>query len=182
MPIPDYQDTGLDRIDNIEQHAAALDDLGGSSPVKELTFAFDHATPSLNDGVTAYTPTAGETLLNWWVEITTPFTGGTTPSFDLFSGAYGLFQATAFGGGFVDMTLGDIVTSGVGLSLNPDYATAVPAGSTTNSFCVPTKLVDTTPLQVVVSQDGTKGGTASGATAGAAVLHLLISMPSASPG
>lgn len=162
-------------------------------------FAFAFNTAGLNNGVAFYTPTVGDILLDAWIEVDTAF-NGTTPRADIgpFLGGVaganiGLFgslnQPIKVGGSFTADT--ENITgllSNVGNVVNPAnagnepasgdnlfYAGGVPTGAQRN---VPGKFTSASPWLIVVSQDGSKGGTAVGGSAGAGKVYLVTATPS----
>jgi hypothetical protein len=152
-----------------------------------LKFSFAYNTPGLNNGLVAYTPAVGEILLNAWIDVTTAF-DGTTPKGDIgtFVGVnYGLFSDIVAALGMNTPSGED---TGAGYSF-PDSANtasllAAALGTTMASAVrgAPGRFTATNPVKVVVSQDGTLGGTAVGGTAGAATLYLEIGTATVSPG
>ena len=167
---------------------------GGSSVVIEYTYAFDFtSSAALAAGATVYTPTIGQSLIDAWFEVDAPF-DGTTPLADIgtfVGGGTGLFSL--FGVAAVDMTQGDVAASeNAGLQVSAvgtnDLLQNVISswysqlGTPPAVRTVPLKFTAMNPLQVAVSQDGTKGGAAIDSTQGAAVLHLIVSSPVVSPG
>ena len=164
---------------------------GGSMPFKIVRVTFDHATAGINDGVPCYTPEIGETLLSLTVKRYTAW-NGTTPKLDIAQApwwvtnpTYGWFGSLA---GPVDMT--DVLYDGGGVltanngtiaSLEGSMATAqmesIPITPPTPGYgwyFVGSEFTTVDPVLVVVSQDGAKGGAATGATTGSSAVELLI--------
>ena len=173
---------------------------GGSTPgaaVVRGPFSFAYDTPNLNAGVAFYTPTVGDILLDAWVEVTTAW-DGTTPLGDVGAfnpDAYGWFANCA---GPLDMTKADSTVIG-GLDGNVDlmqlsglndlgsvpYVNQVSGAGPSLEvisppdgfrYC-PARFTSANPLKVVVSQDGTAGGTAPGASQGAAKIYIVTATP-----
>lgn len=143
-------------------------------------FSFTFATAGLTSGVTIYTPTVGDHILDIYIRILTAF-NGTTPKADVgtFNGGNaGLFSE--LGGSTVDLTAADAaVTDNAGLThmttqaaLSSKLISVAASGATTT---LPWYLRVTTanPLLLVVSETGAKGGTATGATAGSGNVYIL---------
>jgi hypothetical protein len=161
---------------------------GGSQPGAARVlgpFPFTHATAGLAAGVAFYTPTIGDILLDGWIEVDTAF-DGTTPKGDIgtFVGnTSGLFGNDTLP---IDLTKADNQGGGTGVLLNDNIkqnALAL-AGAVTNAGVpenyrvTPAKFTAANPLKVVVSQDGTAGGVATGSTVGAAAVYIVIATPS----
>lgn len=151
---------------------------GGSTPgaaiVRKFPFAFN--TPGLAAGATLYTPTAGDILLNGWIEVDTAW-NGTTPKADI-----GTFVGTVFGwltfNSTVDMTKADSERRGTGVLVGSDFSNAsIVAATGGNERDAPSKLLGTEPIKVVVSTTGASNGADPGATQGAAVLYLVTATP-----
>lgn len=154
---------------------------GGMSPSPLTTlgpfnFAFD--TAGLTTGVTLWTPSVGTLIYDILFSVTTAF-DGTTPKADIgtfVGGNAGLFSELG-GAGVIDLTSANAaVTDNAGAAVIPlDNSLLV------NTIQTPLPSVltitDSNPLLLVVSQDGTKGGTATGATAGAGAVYILASTP-----
>lgn len=133
---------------------------GGGSGLTVQTFPFTFATASLNAGVdTGIAVTSGKALIWAAILVTTPF-NGTTPLGDfgvgVTGGQTGLNQL--YNGSTCDMTT--LQNTGAGIKLGT-LLTGVGIWTSSGN------------IGLWVSRDGTKGGTASGATAGAATLYVL---------
>lgn len=159
-----------------------LDEGGGGAGAATL-YKFDiaHDTAGLNDGVTVYTPTAGQWMLDAWLHVTEDF-NGTTPKWDFGTGATG-WAADMFGAEFYPFGhLADVNYGGMG---SANYARSMSAVSIEyaivntpdNSYPWVAKFLNTDPLKLWVSQDGLKGGTAVGGTEGQATFYLLVASP-----
>lgn len=155
-------------------------ELAGASIVRKFPFAFD--TPNLLTGAALYTPTAGDILLNAWIQIDTVW-NGTTPKGDIgtftgdveFTGGGGLFGS--LDGGPLAMTLADVSEYDPGyLSPDPD-GTRNPGLVQGVSRIAPGKIMTADPIKVCVSQDGTNIGADPGSSQGSAVLYLVTATP-----
>lgn len=150
---------------------------GGSVRVLKFDFAYD--TPNLNTGVTVWTPAIGDVLLDAFFSVNTAF-DGTTPMADigqfLSAGTTGVFASLIGTGMLPPLGNADLTTEGPspmwGLSQELAGSAAYAGG-----YSGVTTFRTTDPLLLVVSQDGTKGGTAIGGTAGAASLYLVVATP-----
>ena len=139
-----------------------------------VTFAFNHASAtSANwaaDGVavSSYSPTAGDVIQAAWIEIDTLF-NGTTPhvDFGIFSGALGVFKELASAAILVS-------SADPALTDNTGLVKRQTAGLGSGTAGMPLTFSAADALKVVLSEDGSLGGTAAGASAGAAVLHLIV--------
>jgi hypothetical protein len=143
-------------------------------------FPFAYNTPNLHTGAGLYTPTAGEILLDAWVEVDTAW-NGTTPLGDiLVIGSGGLL---AWAGAqyatnlWIDMTYADTGAgaSSVGLDV-PLHNLSLMGTSTSGIRCVPAKFISTTKLGVKVSTDGL-GTTDPGATTGTGTFYVVVATP-----
>lgn len=163
----------------------AWDQLTGNVLVRG-PFSFSFNTPGLANGVEFYTPTVGDILHDAWIEIETAF-DGTTPLADIGSFAgltTGLF-ATAANGSPVNLLTPASESAGTGLVVLTGTSSVIPALAAMafnpvysgGEAIVPARFTGTNPLKVVVSQDGTIGGTAVGATVGVAHVYLVTSTP-----
>lgn len=166
---------------------------GGSQPgavrVIEFPFAFD--TAGLENGVTVWTPAAGDRLLNAW------FDGDRDDLFDGTSHAdIGIIQAgnwSNIGGWFTaefgnpfhldELTMSDFAdgvvyitpnTNGDGEEPSLDLAPAFSAGNLNFTQMAQRRFASSVALSLVVSADGTPGGGATTATKGTAILCLLV--------
>ena len=133
---------------------------------QSFTFADD---TELAAGVPILTLNDGDLIAALWCQVDTAF-NGTTPKGDVgtFStAAHGLFDE--IGSAVLDMTTADTVpTDNTGLQL----PTAAKCLEITKGPLLVT--VNGAVLYFVVSEDGSKGGTATGATAGACTIHAVI--------
>lgn len=148
-----------------------------------LTFA----TPGLTAGVSLVALPAGAVIYDVGVFVTVAF-DGTTPMTDVgtFSGNTGLFDQLA--GAAVELAdplTG--VTDNTGLQTNVDsnswLAAAVASVGALGgaTFRPPEVFVSaTSTIKAVISQNGQKGGTAVGSTAGTALVYLLCATPTSS--
>jgi hypothetical protein len=168
---------------NISPTAAiAASKLTGVAVVRgPYSFAFN--TASINSGVTVYTPTAQDILIDAWIEITTAF-DGTTPKADIgsFSGTTsGLWD---IGGNAIPLGTADSTSvGGAGISVSNTagvLALSAQDGGSTKRLSH-SRFTAATPIKLVVSQTGLSGGTAIGGTAGAAKLYLITATPVALP-
>jgi hypothetical protein len=135
------------------------------------SFAFSHSTGStaLAAGVaTGIVLNSGDLITAAWFEVDTAF-NGTTPlaDFGSFSSTEGLFKV--LNSAAVDMTAADgAVTDNSAIDKIGGAVLLGQAG-------MPVRCnANGTNLTLVVSETGAKGGTASGATAGAAILHVRV--------
>lgn len=155
--------------------AGTINGITSSAFGSHVVFPFAYNTASLNAGVTAYTATIGQYLLDAWIEVDTAW-DGTTPlgDFGITTGLYAFSASQA-----LDMTSPDTAAVGTGLLLggiggsihNVDLLVGSGGGSFVRTIG---KFTTAAVLKVWVSQDGLKGGTAPGAAQGAAKLHLII--------
>lgn len=160
-------------------------------------FTFAYNTANINTGVVFYTPTVGDVLLNAWIEVTAAF-NGTTPLADI-----GLFATAGDAGWFGNAFLGAVSVANADVdALDPSGGPAIlsQASATTTASDVtdagiqvvghfggvawsslqrilPGRFVSASPLKVVVSQDGTRGGAAVGGSAGAGRVYLVTATP-----
>lgn len=156
---------------------------GSARVLGPFPFAFDDA--GLENGIAFYTPTVNDVLLDAWISVLTAF-DGTTPLGDV-----GIFTGGNTGGLFannnaaIDMTAADADgQSGQGLLagntlsdlLVSDINVTTPA--VFSARYVPARFTAANPLGIVVSQDGSAGGTAVGGTAGAGAVYLMVATPS----
>jgi hypothetical protein len=173
-----------------------LADLGFASP---STYA-GAAIP----GVSVYTPTVGDVLIDAWIEIGTAW-DGTTPLGDIgtFTGGdYGIWQNLAtqplpmsgadIAGGALGLLSGthlsDLAQMALvaGISADDGNGLLVAAGAAINLSPtavsggfrpLPAKFTTADPIKVCVSQDGTNDGADPASTHGAAVLYLITATP-----
>jgi len=154
---------------------------GGSQTVVRGPLSFAFNTAGLANGVTVYTPTVNDLLLDAWIEIDTAF-DGTTPKGDIgtFVGTTsGLFASVS---ALVDISHADVETAGTGVRVNLVTSAAMslvmaPLVFGSAARPAPARFTATNPLLLVVSQDGTKGGAAIGGTAGAGRLYIVTATP-----
>ncbi len=146
-----------------------------------FNLAFD--TGGLVDGVVCYTPTIGDILLDAWISVTAAW-DGTTPKADLsqFSAeTYGWLASIAAP---VDLTIVDQDDIGTGMrGSGPTDSGIIQETIALPSSLrnVPAVFTTTDPVKVVVSQDGLKGGAATGATHGTAAVYLITATPTPLP-
>jgi hypothetical protein len=152
-------------------------DGGGSTPgaaVVRGPFEFAFNTPGLVDGVEFYTPTVGDIFLDAWIEVLTNW-DGTTPTGDI-----GVFRDLSTGllpsPNGQDMTQISMSTEVQELS-GGTGTFAQRAFQQLNQRRLPGVFENVHPFKVVVSQDGTKGGTDPGATQGSARLYIVTVTP-----
>lgn len=153
---------------------ACINSPGGVA--QTLQFSFTYKTPSLATGAALYVPQVGETLLNAWVQVTEAF-NGTTPKLDMGYGPAGNVGIMGAVGVVQDMTVIDGTVNMLTTGSFPDLAiiSAIQfASSTSGTRLVPSQFNGDfgTPFVVWVTQDGTNNGAVTGATEGAAILHL----------
>lgn len=150
----------------------------------QVTRAFDvgFADSDLTTGETLYTPDVGEILHDAWVQVSTAF-NGTTPKLDIGTFLAGNAGWFSHGKGVLDLTVADAAgiladASPISGQIGSRLSTSV-AGDDPDDLAraLPAKFTTTDPVKVVVTQSGAKGGTATGATAGAAVVYLVTSTP-----
>jgi hypothetical protein len=147
-------------------------------------FSVTSATLGLTTGVPLVKLPVGAVIYDIGIFVTVGW-DGTTPKMDVgsFSSSGGVFDA--IGGGAVE--LGDAITavaSNDGLLQNQDSESWLAAAIASNgagagdAFNPPALYVSAvTTILAVVSQDGTKGGTATGATTGTALVYVLVATP-----
>lgn len=158
------------------------------SPVVRGPFTILFNDAGLNAGITFYTPTVGDLLLDVAVFIDTVF-DGTTPKGDIGSGVgtnAGLFAVSGFG--LIRGDMAKIAPAGAGLSVSADPGGTWAVGSAAATFStgtglapVPAIFTAADPLLLWMTQDGTQGGAAIGGTAGAARLYIVTATPVALP-
>lgn len=158
------------------------------SGFKVYQYSFAHDTPDLDLGVDFYTPTINDLLLDFWFETTTAW-NGTTPSGDI--GSAEMFSNEGIGlvryiSGSVPVDLTDEDDSatfgnllrGLGRAQGGINSMLYVAGDGTRPRrAIPAKFVTEDPLQIVVSQDGSKDSSPSGSTIGESTVCLLIATP-----
>jgi hypothetical protein len=147
-------------------------------------FTIKATTPGLTTGVTLCQLPPGAVIYDVGIFVTVGW-DGTTPTMDVgsLSGTTGLFDALA--GAAVELSDPvTAITDNDGLDSNQDSkswlaaAVASVGAQAGNTFNPPTVYVsDITTVKAVVSQDGTKGGTATGATTGTALVYVLAATP-----
>lgn len=170
-------ETGQTRIEGYTQFTQY-------SPQHLRAFPFAYNTAGLAAGVTIYTPAVGDVIYDIGIAVTTAF-NGTTPLLDVgtFNGGnVGLFGELAAGA--VDGTkVYSAVTDNAGLT-TPNSAMWLQAavgshGAAGTAAYVSTPIIVTTanPLLLVLSQNGQKGGTAPGGSAGAGTVYVFTGQP-----
>ena len=152
-------------------------------PLYVRSFAFGFGTSGLTTGVPFLQLRAGDVVYDIGFGISVAF-NGTTPKADVgvFSGTTGLFDQS--GVSVVDLTGADVAltdNAGITASVGNNWlqaaigsvGAAASAAYTPGVFGVSADCF----LSLVVSQDGTKGGTATGASAGSGVVYVVTSTP-----
>ena len=158
-------------------------------------FSFAYNTANLNTGVAFYTPAVGDILLDAWIEVDTGF-NGTTPTADIGqfvasnSGIFGInaisvlldiADSTTNAPSLLTATSGVDFGSGVGHGGYAVSGTQLEFNSSTPSLsgfrAVPGKFTTTDALKLVVSQNGQKGGSAIGGSAGAGKVYIVTATP-----
>ena len=151
------------------------------SPMAVRNFPFTYQTTGLATGYTLFTPAVGDYIYDIGIVITTAF-NGTTPKLDVgtFSSTTGVFKQLA--GNPVDGTkLYATVTSNTGLQSSNSglwLSTAIISVGTAGTAAIhdPQLYVSAaSPILLVASQDGTKGGTAITSTAGVGFVVVVYS-------
>lgn len=153
------------------------------APVGYRVFPFTFATAGLASGVTIWTPTVGDFILDIGVVITTAF-DGTTPKIDVgtFNGGnVGVFAE--IGGAAVDGTkVYADVTDNAGLAVANSHlwlSSAVIAANSAGIASLPSWQLNVSaanPVLLVASQNGQKGGTAITSTHGVASVVIVQSL------
>lgn len=152
-------------------------------PTLVRSFPFTFGTAGLTAGVPILALSAGDILLDVGVSVSTAF-NGTTPLADVgtFSSTTGLFHAL---GAVVDLTAARAaITSNTGLDVetfaNWLSTGAIAKATAAESAIIPWQVTVTAAceLLLVVSETGAKGGTATGATAGAGTVYVVTCSPS----
>jgi hypothetical protein len=152
-------------------------------PLYVRSFAFGFDTLGLTTGVRVVQLRAGDVVYDLGIGIHAAF-NGTTPKADVgtFSGTTGLFDQLA--DTTVDLTVVDEpITDNDGLteSDGPNWLQAAigSVGAAGGAAYLPGQLIATTDcvLELVVSQDGTKGGTATGASVGVGTVYVVTGTP-----
>jgi hypothetical protein len=132
-------------------------------------FTFSFATPGLTTGVPLVTLPVGAVICGIGVSVPVAF-DGTTPLADVGTfdgGNAGLFDT--INSAAVDLTSADAaVTDNAGISQVQATGWLTSVGLPITAICT---------LSLVVSQDGTKGGTATGSTAGTGAVYVLVATP-----
>lgn len=139
-----------------------------------FTFAFNAA--ALTAGVALFTPPVGMVIYDVGISVPVAF-NGTTPLADIgtFNGGNaGLFQE-------LNSAAVDLTTADAAVADNAGIAQVAADGwlSALNGT-VGLVVTAANPLLLVVSQDGTKGGTATGATAGSLNVYIVAASPAGS--
>lgn len=164
---------------------ATFDGFISPGPLFVRSFAFGFDTPGLTAGVPFVQLRAGDIIYDVGVAIPVAF-DGTTPGADIGTfdgGNNGLFSELA-GGAAPDLTAADAaVTSNTGLSSATTgtwlSAAIGSAGAGASATYLPWQLPVTADceLLLVVSQDATKGGAATGASTGSGIVYVVTSTP-----
>lgn len=141
----------------------------GAEYVASFPFTFAEGSAALAAGIeTGIVLNDGDLIVGAWFEVDTAF-NGTTPLADVgtFSSTEGIFKE--LNSAAVDMTAADsAVADNAALDKIGGAKLAGQAGMPLRATATGTQLL------LVVSETGAKGGTASGATVGSAVLHVQI--------
>lgn len=144
-------------------------------------FPFAYNTAGLNDGIELWTPSVGDVLLDAWIHVTTAF-DGTTPQGDIGWGdaAIGIFNTVGNGTAALTPAVSTVNSqiqnqADVAASISSSIATSY-AGSTVAVWRF--VFVGSEPLLFWASQNGQRGGTAVGGTAGAGAVYLVVATPS----
>lgn len=140
-------------------------DYGGPVPAL-FRFPFSFDTPGLADGVPAFDPAVGAYMINWWIEVDTPW-DGTTPYGDIgIAGNAGILYSTS--GTIQSMSIPYMDDTGLRL-INPGSINSVIYG------VAPVKFLSDDPLSVWVNTTGASGDLPAFAFAGEApTLPLTI--------
>lgn len=147
---------------------------GGSTNslnIVEIPFAYN--TPGILTGVSVYDPTAGDVLVDWWVEVDTAW-NGITPQLDL--GTFSSFPGMLADLGVPPIGLTTIDQDLGGFSANPGLLAAGGLSSFSAAlinFAIANatpvrrwslKFTATNSLKIVVSQDGSNRSSPAAAT------------------
>ncbi len=189
MPNEYYNAPYLDEADVLDH--TGIPGVGGGSVggVRVLgPFSFSFNDVGLFNGISFYTPTINDLLVDAWIEVDTAW-DGTTPTgdFGTFIGNTAGFISSSSDIQGIDMTKADDEVLGTGY-LNGHYQIAPPANlslaiasgtkATHQNRGAPGRFVTSDPLLIVVSQDGSSGGGDPGASQGSASIYLIIATPS----
>lgn len=147
-------------------------------------FSFAYNTANLTSGVTVYTPTVGDLLLDAWVEVDTAW-NGSNPNFDFgtfTTNTSGLFANTS---SIINLSNADeTINNNAGLLTGngqTDLMQRVISAATVSgggfTRVLPLKFTANNPIKIVVSQNGAIGGASPGASQGSAVLYLVTATP-----
>jgi hypothetical protein len=141
----------------------------GGEYIASFPFTFAKGSAALAAGIpTGIILNEGDRIVGAWFAVTAAF-NGTTPLADVgtFSSTQGLFKV--LNSAAVDLTVADAAVS------NNTGIDKIGAAQLLNEAGMPLRVTaDGTALTLVVSETGAKGGTAAGATAGSAVLHVRV--------
>jgi hypothetical protein len=179
MSVTEY--TIFDPRSGLASRVAAIE----PSPLALLgPFSVTSATPGLTTGVPLVKLPVGAVIYDIGVFVTVGW-DGTTPTMDVgsFSSTTGLFDQLA--GAAVELSDPIVaVTSNAGLNQNQDSkswlaAAIASVGADGGAAFNPPELYVSavSTISAVVSQDGTKGGTATAATTGTALVYVLVATP-----
>lgn len=136
----------------------------------KFPIAFDDA--GLEDGVTVFTPAAGDVLIDAWPEITEAWDGSSPQGeFILPGSTYGLMYDVV--GRNFDMALPDVATGSATAPANGSYARSA---DETLLPMQPVHFTSTDALKFFVAVGGTPGAD-PGASQGAGFVHFIISHP-----
>lgn len=159
---------------------------GGAAgaPVVRGPYAVGFAdAAALANGVAVYTPKVGEVLLDAWFTVATAFNAAALADLSQYTGSgspnglWGWWAAPSLGTADT-LNLGG-GPPGAATPHNVSLATLAAFSWANGGRIVPAVFTTTDPLLVVVSQDSTKGGSATNATAGAAGLYIVTASPAA---
>lgn len=138
-------------------------------------FRFTFASTGLTTGRSLIQLPVGAIIYDIGILVGTAF-DGTTPLADVgtFSGNTGLFDQ--LGGAAIDLTVADAaVTDNAGVASSLNWLSQLAIANNNGPFQLDLTALST--LSVVATQSGQKGGTATGATAGAAAVYVLAATP-----
>lgn len=144
---------------------------GGSQPLITIVHPIPYNTPSLNAGVVVpgWVPKAGDQILALSFSVPTGF-DGTTPKADVFLGSTAAGLGASISAPFFVDTDSQNQPGAYGAANIDFMLTAVEAFKGGYGPV----LEDADALYVAVSQDGTKGGAATGSTVGLIVLYMYV--------
>ena len=154
---------------------------GGSQPGVGIVrgpfvLAFDDV--GLADGLSFYTPTINDVMLDVWIEVDVAF-DGTTPLGDIGTSVGSIAGLFSWVSGSVEMGKADSEDRGAGCLMQKSGNPSGLACSSGyyGSRAAPLRFTAANPLKVWVSQNGLAGGDPVGGTAGQARVYFVISTP-----